>query len=145
MTEHNLKVNVQNYVVAYPSTPNDKFGDHKVNEKMFKRTPAYNFDLSMFSYEAEDYTLPSDMFCYQRRYDKEYYRSKFPLFDECAYNILEWSSADQLHDLLLRYKFKRKQDKLKQRREEKKKMKEIGKRVNAKKMKKIRKKIILTF
>ena len=134
------------YVVAYPSTSNEKFGKHKPNEDLFRSGVTNKVSGDMLSYGVEQPELYStDMFCFAQRYDKDYYRSKFPLFDDYALNILEWSSAEQLDELMLRYKVKKRQDKIKQRRELKKKLDTMGKRVNSKKMKKIKKKIILTF
>ena len=60
-------------------------------------------------------------------------------------NILEWSSANQLDEMVLRYKVKRRQEKLRKRREMKLKMKKIGRSLNNKKMKKILKKITMEF
>ena len=134
------------YSVAYPSTSNDKFGKHAANKEHFRRARSNTIDMDKVLYGVEQQELmASDMFCFAQRYNKDYYRTKFPLFDDYALNILEWSSADQLDDLMLRYKIKKRQDKVKERRELKKKLDKMGKRANSKKMKKIKKKIILTF
>ena len=141
--------NVIDYITAYPTTSNDKFGNHKVNEKFFRALSSNTIDDSMMDFSVSDSTMVpvTEMFCFERRFDKEYYREKFPHFDEYVYNILEWSSADKLDELKLRYNNLKRERKLKERRELKKKMKELEIKYNSKKarMKKIKKNIILEF
>ena len=137
-----------NYQVAYPSTANDKFGNHQVSVETIKGTSNHAcVDTSMLCYEETDpNVIPlTEMFMMEQRYDKEWYRSRYPMFDEEALNVMEWSSAGQLHELNLRYKVKRREEKLRKRRELHKKMKAIGRRVNTKKMKKIKRKVRLDF
>ena len=135
------------YSVAYPSTFNDQFGKHTPNERFFRalNSNPVNCDYLEYGIENSDTIPVTEMFHYDVRYDKDYYRSKYPLFDEAVYNILEWSSVDKLEELVLRYKLKKRQEKLTERRELKKKLDLMGKRANAKKMKKIRRKFVMTF
>ena len=131
-----------NYQVAYPSTANDKFGNHQVSVETIKGASNHEcVDTSMLCYEETDpNVIPlTAMFMMEQRYDKE------SQFDEEALNIMEWSSAEQLHELNLRYKVKRREEKLRKRRELHKKMKAIGRRVNTKKMKMIKRKVRLDF
>ena len=135
---------MENYIVAYPSPAN--FGDHQVTGEV-EGISHNSIDTSMLSYEEEDpSTIPlTEMFLMGERYDKDYYRDKYPYFDEKTLNILEWSSAGQLDEMVLRYKVKRREEKLRKRREMKLKMKKIGRSLNNKKMKKIMKKITMEF
>ena len=78
-------------VIYSTSRPIDKFFDHTPNNSFLKRTSIHTISNDMFDLSPENKTeIPlTDFFLPAIRYDKDYYKKRFPAFDEEIHNILK--------------------------------------------------------
>ena len=97
--------------------------------------------------DAVSETISSQMLEFEPHHDKEYYQDQFPLFSQEICTMMEWYDHGKWSEFKTLLKVRRREEKLRKRREFNQKMKELGIKYNHKKgkMKKIRKDVVLNF
>ena len=117
-------------------------GERRINN--LSHDPMLDFG-SLAGGEATN--INAQMLDFERGHSKDYYRQLFPGVSDEICTLFEWYSCGQWNEIRMLLKVRQREEKLRRRREHKKKLKQMGTQYNAKKakMKKIRKKVQVAF